>query len=868
MIDSLKKTYDNILKRSIVIYENYYEYIITIIICFLLLVISMMIATCSPFGINAVINQDGLIQIYPEFVAQVKEIKSGHVFPFYTLNIGSFKDTFNMTGMNYIISPWLLLVYRFLPESCYYVFYSINFFLYYLLSGFSIIYYMKHKHYHSISNKKQLIVIGISYAACSYSAVFFRYMAGFKYLPFIPLIILGLEQLVYKKKYSLYITILFLLMIYNPYQAFLACEFVFLYFFTIHFKDWLHFLKSGFRFALASIITACLCSLWLIPYFYMLTSSIYSTRDSFKPSLLKWFTNILNIFSEYRFMNIQESVSLNNAQCSLYGGFILLLAFPIFILNKNIDLKYKIKRILLLLLLFISFDNELLNYILHGFHYQSNVPNRFAAFFIFVLFSILGDINEYIINNKRILLASYIVILIFYLSVYILCDVPTVSIIISIVIMIMYMLIIISYYYSKKDKCALLYPIVLVEVIFNFVVLFSSTIGNSGNAYPKVVSSINTIAAEIPEMKDSMIKTEYLSNSGSYTNIGNISDISTLSFFASDNTDDSTNRAIFYNIAHSPNTIYYFNGNPLADMMLGIKYHIENCYDTETISLYNKIYSYDHYNVYENPYYVAPMFVVNDKISKITKEIDDDDYNNPIEYQNAISNAICEQDLFNIVPITEYNEGLSEDTVYYRYGNTYETEYQNNRVNMQEVNINIKSSGVYIAYGYVILYLGDSSESDEEELTISVPIEMDNTTDSPKNNDYKPSIGLINWETMEKMHDVLSESKAENWTSNGHRLTASICAKEKGTLYISLPYYEGWTAYIDGKKTETYRFMGSMGVDIEPGEHEIELVYLPKGVIPALIITISTLLLLVVYNTIKYIKTNKGNNNYNKTEEE
>lgn len=62
-------------------------------------------------------------------------------------------------------------------------------------------------------------------------------------------------------------------------------------------------------------------------------------------------------------------------------------------------------------------------------------------------------------------------------------------------------------------------------------------------------------------------------------------------------------------------------------------------------------------------------------------------------------------------------------------------------------------------------------------------------------------------------------------------LSGKITASENSILYSSIPYDEGWSVYIDGEKTETFKIGGSqLGVMIKPGEHSVKYVYTPKGV--------------------------------------
>ena len=70
-------------------------------------------------------------------------------------------------------------------------------------------------------------------------------------------------------------------------------------------------------------------------------------------------------------------------------------------------------------------------------------------------------------------------------------------------------------------------------------------------------------------------------------------------------------------------------------------------------------------------------------------------------------------------------------------------------------------------------------------------------------------------------------------------------------LYISLPYYKGWTVYVDGNKVEAKQFLGSIGFPVDAGEHSIRMSYFPVGAIGGLIISCITLIILSTEYKIK-----------------
>ena len=54
---------------------------------------------------------------------------------------------------------------------------------------------------------------------------------------------------------------------------------------------------------------------------------------------------------------------------------------------------------------------------------------------------------------------------------------------------------------------------------------------------------------------------------------------------------------------------------------------------------------------------------------------------------------------------------------------------------------------------------------------------------------------------------------------------------ERPVLFTSIPYEDGWEAYVDGKTTDIYPVMGDafLALVLTPGEHTIELHYTAPG---------------------------------------
>lgn len=65
-----------------------------------------------------------------------------------------------------------------------------------------------------------------------------------------------------------------------------------------------------------------------------------------------------------------------------------------------------------------------------------------------------------------------------------------------------------------------------------------------------------------------------------------------------------------------------------------------------------------------------------------------------------------------------------------------------------------------------------------------------------------------------------------------HSAEGTVDTKEAKTLITTIPYDEGWTAKIDGKKVETKAFQNAfVSIRVPKGKHKVTFSYLPKGFI-------------------------------------
>lgn len=101
----------------------------------------------------------------------------------------------------------------------------------------------------------------------------------------------------------------------------------------------------------------------------------------------------------------------------------------------------------------------------------------------------------------------------------------------------------------------------------------------------------------------------------------------------------------------------------------------------------------------------------------------------------------------------------------------------------------------------------------------------------------------------------LKENTLKNVVTETNKVTGDITLDTDKMLCITLPYQAGWTAYVDGAKTPIQRINYQyMGLNLNAGDHHIELRYQLPGIRYAFLITgagIAAFLLIILFNLVR-----------------
>lgn len=137
--------------------------------------------------------------------------------------------------------------------------------------------------------------------------------------------------------------------------------------------------------------------------------------------------------------------------------------------------------------------------------------------------------------------------------------------------------------------------------------------------------------------------------------------------------------------------------------------------------------------------------------------------------------------------------------------------------------------------------LGSFTKETKLKVTLSFPENSQVTFDTT-------SFWRLDTQTYQKEMALLkSRSPKTETIKNGVRMTYN--EKEKGDIFLTIPYDKGWSAKIDGKKVPVSKAQdGFTKVAVPAGKHQLELKFFPNGLKEGIICFILGILLFIGYN--------------------
>lgn len=825
--------------------KNKKYYLLSFIIPCILMI--LLYLTVGVIGGNKNILTVDLQDQYVAFFNALKNVLNGTISPFY-----SFSKTLggNMLGIitYYLMSPLNLIIIFFDKIDIPTAILIINIIKISLAGLTSYIYFNK-----TFKDNTTSLAFSIIYSMMAYNIVYSQNIMWLDGVVMLPLIFRGIDKLIEKKPLLFYIT-LTLSIIFNYYIGYMSCIASLLYFI---YKDYLKenkiVLKNILKFIKILLLSVLTSSVILIPsIFSLISGKAGNILQEFIPNQKFAIFDLITRFYIGAFKNSDLEVGCPNVYISL----IIIVLVIYYFFNKKIEKKEKIASLILLSVFIISFIFYPFDVIWHTFKHPYGFPFRYSFIFDFIMMIIafksiikLDNIDKEFI--KKFILYSFILTIVvdklFYTStIYY-------KVLGTFVLLIIYLL-----YLSKKKTINIaIITLIIAEMFINDFMIVINIKYQDKKIYNDFVTNYGKIIEKLNK-KENFYRLEkdysYSTNDELLLNYNGISHFSSVY-------EESNNELLgkYLGIFNRFYITKYTGSTPVTNSLFNIKYILSK----NEIPYYQKIDTYKNINTYENTYNLPLGFMVNKNIEKLELEKYE-----PFKNQNNILKSMDKniEDVFEKekATLTPDNLKLDENSknITYKKINknkeaslTFEITPANDGLlyayfpskNNKKVDILLNGKSIIDitdqnSYYYNILELGNFKTGE----TVTLKIEL--LEDTLKIEDYM--FYTLNEEKFKQAIDILNQNqKLEIKEYNKEYIKATINVTDDKILYTSIPYDKGFIITVDGKKVKPNKTLNTlMSLNLEKGNHEIIIKYIPRGLKSGIILSISGIILFIITN--------------------
>lgn len=765
------------------------------------------------------------------------------------------------------------------------------------ISGFSMGYYL-HKTAARL-NKTNVIICSVLYSMCSYAVIQQHNSMWIDALMWLPLLTLGIEELIKNYKYKLYVIMLALILMSNFYIGYMACIYTAAYFFYYYFAnnendrnnpnlESKHFIKSLLRIGVFSLIGIGISMVIVASAYY----SLQFGKNEFSNPNFSFSVRFQIIDFLTKFFPGSYDTVRPEGLPFVYCGVLTLFCVPLYFLSKKFTTREKVFAAGFIAFFVLSFSINTLDMIWHGFQKPNWLNYRYSFMLCFVLVVLaykgLGEIRR--ASSRTIAFIGSLMVL--FLAVAqkfnyhavveringkVEFDQPLKElemIWLSILCIAMITIILCVMIRTRRRQTAALMLLVFVCIeafgsgIVGCVEFGDDVIYSTYSSYNDFVGNLRPITDAIVENDDSFFRYEknvhrkYCDNMAlnirGLTNSTSTLNKETINFLA--------------NIGYASKSHWskYLGGNLITDSLLGIKYIIDE--EDSIISNYYEITDLEEAE-YKNSYYYA---FINDYALSLAYSVDPSvlDYEfegkTPIENVNSLLNTMLgsveEKQYFVPVEFTEDTTNLSTKknssyieyrpevtgnsaTLTYTFTTPVEGEYffylPSDYPREVTLKVNGKSNGTFYASETKrIVSLGYFDA--EEIVNVGMTLKSDVLYVTPD----VPSIYYMDVESAKDALVQLAGEQfkiADDWKEDDFKGTYTTNT-ESTTVLTTLPYDEGWKLYVDGEPAEYTKALGALiAFEIKgAGEHTVRLKYAPKTFTLGLTVSILSTALFVL----------------------
>ena len=703
------------------------------------------------------------------------------------------------------------------------------------------------------------LALSTSYALMSFTVSQLEIKTWLDVFILIPLIITGLQLLITEKKFLLYFTSLSILFIQNYYFGYMTALFLIFWYLCQISWDFKTRKSSFLDFIITSVLAGMASLILTLPTLFDLQTHGEKLTEVTKfQTESSWY---LDLFAK-QFIGSFDTTKYG-AIPMIFVGLLPFILTILFFTLKSIKFHVKLIYAIFFAFLIASFYIEALDLFWQGMHTPNMFLHRYAWIFstllIYTAAEVLNRLKELklwnLLMSLLIVLTGFLATMYFKSHYSFLTDLNILLTLEFLVVYSLLLLAVIKKFISVNLFAVLISLFIMLEMSLNA----SSQIDGiakewgfaSRSAYSRDIPSMESFSTYIG---NSFTRTEKLqTQTGNDSMKFNYNGISQFSSVRNRSASSTLDKLGFKSSGTNLN-LRYGNNSILADSLFGIQYNISDSPSDKYG--FQDVYQKDNLTLYENqfslPIAFASQSVYNDvKFNEHTLDNQasflnqlanvDFDYFSPVPYDKTenTDDLISVTSSSNENATIQYQIEVPENSqVYLSFTNLH---FSNDKQKKVDILVNGEKKTFTADNTFSFFNLGYTKEKKTFNINVSFPGNSQVSFESP-------TFYRLDTQTLTEAIQKIKEQPVTVSTSK-NKVFATYEVQQDTSIFFTIPYDKGWSAYQDGKKIEIKQAQtGFMKVDVPKGKGTITLSFIPNGFITGAICSFTSLLLFGIYN--------------------
>lgn len=705
------------------------------------------------------------------------------------------------------------------------------------------------------------LALSTSYALMSFTVSQLEIKTWLDVFILIPLILTGLHLLITEKKSILYFTSLSILFIQNYYFGYMTALFLVVWYFCQLSWDFKSRKYSFLDFFLTSLLAGLTSFIMTLPTLFDLrTHGEKLTAITKIKTDASWY---LDLFAK-QFIGAFDTTKYGSIPMIFVGLLPFILTIVFFTL-KSIKFHVKLCYATLLIIIIASFYLEALDLFWQGMHAPNMFLHRYAWIFSTLLIYISAEVFNRVKDIKlwnvfcsmTFLLSGYLATIYFKNHYSFLTKLNILLTLEFLVVYLLLLLALIKKLISPKIFSILILIFTISEISFNASSQLNGITKEWGFAsrstYDKDSPSMEAILEYTKQQPDTFTRTEKLqTQTGNDSMKFNYNGISQFSSVRNRSASTTLDKLGFKSSGTNLN-LRYANNTIIADSLFGISYNISETYPNKFG--FHPSYQKDNLTLYKNQFALPIAFATQSLYKDVT--FNDHTLDNQTQFLNQIA-GLNEEYFYPINHHTDSGDSVvnlngtdTEDaTISYSievpdnsqvYLSMTKLNFSNDKKKQVDIIVNGEKKSFTTDNAFTFFNLGYAEHKQTFDIQIKFPGNAQVSFESP-------TFYRLDTKKYTEAIRKIKENPVEV-SSYKNKVTVNYKVKNETSIFFTIPYDRGWSAYQNGKKLQIQQAQtGFMKIDVPEGEGTITLSFIPKGFVTGASCSLIGIIVFIFYD--------------------